>query len=139
MRPHVQLRPADFTTSGPGGASKWLCAILSMRIHARVADWQSLRRDHRDERRDRHRHADQPISRDPQRKTEDRRHRCDGAPIVVWHKMGHSPEEIADNFGHISLAQVYAALAYYHLNQQEIEADLAQEDGQTVALEEQAR
>lgn len=59
--------------------------------------------------------------------------------IVVWHKMGHSPEEIADNFGHISLAQVYAALAYYHLNQQEIEADLAQEDGQTVALEEQAR
>ena len=59
--------------------------------------------------------------------------------IVVWHRMGHSPEEIAQNFGHISLAQVYAALAYYHLNREEIEADLVAEDAQTVALEEQAR
>ena len=58
--------------------------------------------------------------------------------IVVWHKMGHGPAEIAENFGYISLAQVYAALAYYHLNQDEIEADLAEEEAATVALEEQA-
>lgn len=59
--------------------------------------------------------------------------------VVVWHKMGLSPEEIAENFGHISLAQVYAALAYYHLNPQEIETDLNEEDAQTVALEGQSQ
>jgi len=59
--------------------------------------------------------------------------------IVLWHKLGHSPEEIAEKFGHISLAQVYAALAYYHLNQQEIEADLAEEEEQTAAIEQRLR
>jgi len=37
-------------------------------------------------------------------------------------------EEIADQYDHLSLAQVYAALAYYHANRQAIEADLAQEE-----------
>jgi hypothetical protein len=31
---------------------------------------------------------------------------------------------------HLSLAQVYAALAYYHANRDEIEADLAEEDAE---------
>jgi len=47
--------------------------------------------------------------------------------IVEWYKSGHSPEEIADEIGHVSLAQVFAALAYYHANRDEIEADLANE------------
>jgi uncharacterized protein (DUF433 family) len=47
--------------------------------------------------------------------------------IVGWYKMGETPEEIADQYGHLSLAQVYAALAYYHANREEIEADLTQE------------
>jgi len=47
--------------------------------------------------------------------------------IVGWYKMGQTPEEIADQYGHLSLAQVYAALAYYHANRDEIEAELAQE------------
>jgi hypothetical protein len=38
--------------------------------------------------------------------------------------MGQSPEEIAREFPHLSLAGVYAALAYYHANQAEIEAEL---------------
>ena len=58
--------------------------------------------------------------------------------IVVWNETGHSPEEIAENFGHLSLAQVYAALTYYHLNREEIDTDLAQEDAETRAFEEQA-
>jgi len=33
--------------------------------------------------------------------------------------MGLIPEEIARKFGHLSLAQVHAALAYYHANQAE--------------------
>lgn len=54
--------------------------------------------------------------------------------IVSWYKQGLSPEEIADQFGHLSLAQVYAALAYYHANRDEIEADLATEEAETVSL-----
>ena len=50
--------------------------------------------------------------------------------IVGWYKMGQTPEEIADQYGHLSLAQVYAALAYYHANRAEIEADLAQEQAE---------
>ena len=47
--------------------------------------------------------------------------------VAGWYKMGHNAEEIADKYGHLSLAQVYAALAYYHANRDEIEADMAEE------------
>jgi uncharacterized protein (DUF433 family) len=45
--------------------------------------------------------------------------------IVGLFKLGLSPEEIADEFGHLSLAQVYAGLAYYHANREQIEAAIA--------------
>jgi len=48
--------------------------------------------------------------------------------IVGYYQMGRSPEEISDAFGHINLAQVHAALAYYHANREEIDADLRAED-----------
>ncbi len=48
--------------------------------------------------------------------------------IVVRYKRGLTPEEIADSYGHLSLAQVYAALTYYHANREEIEADLEAEN-----------
>lgn len=48
--------------------------------------------------------------------------------IVIWYKRGYSPEEIAEQFERVSLAQVYAALAYYHANQAEIEASLQAEE-----------
>jgi len=44
--------------------------------------------------------------------------------IAAWYKMGESPEEIAREYPHLTLAGVYAALAYYHANQAEIEAEL---------------
>jgi uncharacterized protein (DUF433 family) len=47
--------------------------------------------------------------------------------IVEWYKLGLSPEEIAHEIGHITLAQVFAALAYYHANREEIETDLINE------------
>ncbi len=47
--------------------------------------------------------------------------------IVVLYKQGNSAEEIAADLDHLALAQVYAALTYYHANQAEIEADLAAE------------
>ena len=37
---------------------------------------------------------------------------------------------------HLSLAQVYAALAYYHANRDEIESDLAEEDAEYFRLAE---
>ena len=48
--------------------------------------------------------------------------------IAGWYKLGQTPEEIVDQYGHLSLAQVYAALAYYHANHVEVEADLAHEE-----------
>ena len=48
--------------------------------------------------------------------------------IVGWYKQGMTPEEIALEYPHLTLAQVHAALAYYHANQDEIEADIADEE-----------
>ena len=48
--------------------------------------------------------------------------------IVGWYQMGLEPEEIARRIGHLSLAQVHAALAYYHANRDEIDADTAAEE-----------
>lgn len=44
--------------------------------------------------------------------------------IVGHYKLGLTPEEIADDMA-LDLAGVYAALAYYHLNREEIESDIA--------------
>ena len=57
--------------------------------------------------------------------------------VVGWYKLGLSPEEIADEIGHLTLAQVYAALAYYHANRNEIEADIADDDAEASRLEEE--
>ena len=48
--------------------------------------------------------------------------------VVIRYKHGLTPEQIADDFGHLSLAQVYAALTYYQANREEIETDLAEEE-----------
>jgi len=48
--------------------------------------------------------------------------------IAVWYKLGYSPEEIARKIDHLSLAQIYAALAYYHANRETIEAEITAED-----------
>jgi uncharacterized protein (DUF433 family) len=47
--------------------------------------------------------------------------------IVGWYKQGLAPEEIITELPHLSLAQVYAALTYYHANREEIEADITVE------------
>ena len=44
--------------------------------------------------------------------------------VAAWYKMGLTPEEIATQYGHLSLAQVHAALAYYHGHRTEIDADI---------------
>jgi uncharacterized protein (DUF433 family) len=59
--------------------------------------------------------------------------------IAQWHNMGLIPEEIMRKFGHLSLAQVLAALAYYHANQAEIDADLECETRDAEAVEHKHR
>ena len=55
--------------------------------------------------------------------------------IATDYKMGLSAEEIAAEIPHLTLAQVYAALAYYHANKNEIETDLAFQEAEAKRLE----
>jgi uncharacterized protein (DUF433 family) len=57
--------------------------------------------------------------------------------IVIWYKLGHTPEEITMRIPHLTLAQVHAALTYYHANREEIEADLAAEEQEARRLEQE--
>ncbi|MBI3654336.1 MAG: DUF433 domain-containing protein [Acidobacteria bacterium] len=45
--------------------------------------------------------------------------------IAIWHNLGLSPEEIVDRIGHLTLAQIYAALAYYYANREVVDTDIA--------------
>jgi uncharacterized protein (DUF433 family) len=57
--------------------------------------------------------------------------------VVGWYKLGLSPEEIVEEFGHLTLAQVHAALAYYHANQEEIESAITIDEAEAKRLAEQ--
>jgi uncharacterized protein (DUF433 family) len=45
--------------------------------------------------------------------------------IAAWYKMGLNAEAIVERMGNVNLAQVYAALTYYHANRAEIEGYLS--------------
>jgi len=48
--------------------------------------------------------------------------------VAIWHeKLGMSADEIADQYPTITLADIYAALAYYWDHRDEIERDIARE------------
>jgi uncharacterized protein (DUF433 family) len=59
--------------------------------------------------------------------------------IVGWYKMGETPEEIATQIPHLSLAQVHAALAYYHANQNKMDTAMAAEEAEQDRLEQEHR
>lgn len=44
--------------------------------------------------------------------------------IAIDYKAGMTPEKIAEEFPHLTLAQIYAGLAYYHANKDEVEAEI---------------
>ncbi len=54
--------------------------------------------------------------------------------LVVCYKEGLSAEDITGQYPHLSLAQVYTALAFYHANKVEVETELRQEREETVRL-----
>lgn len=55
--------------------------------------------------------------------------------VVTLYKRGETPEEMTLNWPHVSLSQIYAALAYYHANQAEVEQQLADESAEYDRLE----
>ena len=48
--------------------------------------------------------------------------------IAIENNRGISPEEIAADRPPLTLAQIYAGLAFYHANKQEIDEDIAAEE-----------
>ena len=57
--------------------------------------------------------------------------------VVIWHEwLGRSADEIASDYA-LTLADVYAALAYYYDHQQEIDEAIRDSDAFVEALREQ--
>ncbi|MDP6113498.1 MAG: DUF433 domain-containing protein [Planctomycetota bacterium] len=59
--------------------------------------------------------------------------RIDGSRITVHriatlYKQGQTAEDIPQTYPHLTLGQVYTALAYFHENRKEIEGVLAEDD-----------
>lgn len=59
--------------------------------------------------------------------------------IAGWYRLGLTPEEIATEIPHLSLAQVHAALAYYHANRDEMDAAIEAERAEADRLEREHR
>ncbi|MGH9899890.1 MAG: DUF433 domain-containing protein [Pyrinomonadaceae bacterium] len=57
------------------------------------------------------------------------------ARIAILSNLGHSPEEIVRKYKHLPLASVHAALAYYHANRAEIEAEIEADEAEAAHLE----
>ncbi len=65
-------------------------------------------------------------------------HRITVQNIVIWHeRLGMSPDEIVFQHPSITLADVYAALAYYHDNLDEIRASIREDEEFAKQMQEQ--
>jgi uncharacterized protein (DUF433 family) len=63
-------------------------------------------------------------------------HRVRVQDVVLWHeKLGMSPEQIVSEFPGLTLADVHAALAYYHDHKEEVRAELQEEEDRAAELE----
>src|SRR5215210_3451164 len=55
--------------------------------------------------------------------------------VAILSNLGHSPEEIVRKYKHLTLAGVHAALAYYHANREQVDAELAADREEAARLE----
>jgi len=62
-------------------------------------------------------------------------HRITVRLIVGMYRRGESPEEIAANYESLSLAEIYAALAYYHANRDALDRMFKDEEVEENRLE----
>jgi uncharacterized protein (DUF433 family) len=65
-------------------------------------------------------------------------HRIRVQDIVIWHeRLGYSPDEIATKYPQLTLADIYAALAYYHDNREAIRRDIEADEALARSLQHQ--
>jgi uncharacterized protein (DUF433 family) len=65
-------------------------------------------------------------------------HRITVQNVAIWHeRMGMSPDEIVYHYPSITLADVYAALAYYHDHLEEIREQIQADEALVKGLESQ--
>jgi uncharacterized protein (DUF433 family) len=55
--------------------------------------------------------------------------------IVIYHRMGSTPEEIQIKLPHLNLAQIYDALSYYHDYKDEIDQDIDSDSEEKIKQE----
>jgi uncharacterized protein (DUF433 family) len=55
--------------------------------------------------------------------------------VATWYKQGWTAEDIVDQYPHLTLAQVYAALAHDHANRDEVDRALIEEQREAERLE----
>ncbi len=55
--------------------------------------------------------------------------------VALLSNLGHSPEEMVRKYKHLTLAGVHAALAYYHANREQVDAEIASDREEAVRLE----
>lgn len=58
--------------------------------------------------------------------------------IATWYNLGHTPEEIAAQYPHLTLAKVFAALAWYFEHQEMIDAEMLEDQQEAERLEQQS-
>lgn len=69
--------------------------------------------------------------------------RIDGTRITVKHivldhqRGGMSPDEIVSTYPHLTLSDVYTALAYYHNHRAEIDANIQEDDDDWAEIQRQ--
>jgi len=54
--------------------------------------------------------------------------------VVLWTEQGRSPEEIVTDFPQLTMADVYAALAYYHDHRAAIDEQIRQSEAFAEAM-----
>lgn len=55
--------------------------------------------------------------------------------IVIYHRMGSTPEEIQIKLPHLNLAQIYDALSYYYDYKDEIDLDIDSDSEEKIRQE----
>lgn len=65
-------------------------------------------------------------------------HRIRVQDVVLWTEQGQSPDQIVTDFPQLSLADVYAALAYYHDRREEIDRQIREDDQFAAEMKAQA-
>ena len=57
--------------------------------------------------------------------------------VVIWTEQGQSPEEIVTDFPQLTLADIYAALAYYHDHRQAVDQQIGEAESFAEAMKSQ--